>query len=55
MSSEDAKRILGHIKKAQTIPRSKKEIIATFLSAGIIDKNGKLKDPYKDIYIPVRK
>ncbi len=55
MSSEDAKRILGHIKKAQTNPRTKKEIKATFIAAGIIDKKGNLKDPYKDIYIPVRK
>jgi len=55
MSSDDVKRILGHIKKARTNPRSKKEITATFRAAGIIDKKGNLKDPYKDIYIPVRK
>jgi hypothetical protein len=55
MSSEDIKRMVGLLKEAQSNPRSKKEIAATFEAAGIIDKKGNLKKPYKDIYIPVRK
>lgn len=55
MSNEDIKRMVGLLKEAQTNPRSKKEITANFEEAGIIDKKGNLKKPYKDIYIPVRK
>jgi hypothetical protein len=42
-------------KEAQTNPRSKKEITDTFEAAGIIDKKGDLKKPYKDIHTPVSK
>lgn len=55
MSSEDINRMVDLLKRAQNNPRSKKEITATFEAAGIIDKKGNLKKPYKDIYIPVRK
>ena len=55
MSNEDIKRMVGLLKDAQANPRSKKDITATFRAAGIIDKNGNLKNPYKDIYIPVNK
>jgi hypothetical protein len=55
MSNEDIKRMVDLLKEAQINPRSKKEITATFEAAGIIDKKGNLKRPYKDIYIPVSK
>ena len=55
MSSEDLKRMVGYLKEAQKSPRSKKEITQTFEAAGIIDKKGNLKKPYKNIYIPVGK
>ncbi len=55
MSNENIKRMVGLLKEAQTNPRSKKEITATFEAAGIIDKKGDLKEPYKDIRIPVSK
>lgn len=32
-------------------PRSKEEIKSTFIAAGIIDENGDLREPYKDIYL----
>ena len=41
------------IKDAIKHPRSRKEITKTFQDAGIIDINGDLKEPYKDIKIPV--
>jgi hypothetical protein len=53
MSTEDTTRIIQLIKKAQKEKRSKKDIIATFLAAGIIDNKGNLKKPYKEIYFPV--
>jgi hypothetical protein len=55
MSSEDVKRMVKLLKKAQSTPRSKKEITATFEAAGIIDKKGNLKSPYQNIYIPAKK
>jgi hypothetical protein len=55
MSNEDIKRMVGLLKEAQTNPRSKKEITATFEAAGIIDKKGNLKKPYKNIHIPAVK
>jgi hypothetical protein len=55
MSNEDIKRMVGLIKEAQTNPRSKKEITDTFEAAGIIDKKGNLKKPYKGIFIPIKK
>lgn len=55
MSTEDVKRIMGLIEKAQANQRSTQEITATFQAAGIIDKKGNLKHPYKEIYIPVKK
>jgi len=41
------------VKHALKNRRTKEEITATFQAAGIIDKNGKLKSPYKNIKIPV--
>jgi hypothetical protein len=40
------------IKDAIKHPRSRKEITKTFQDAGIIDENGDLKEPYKNIKIP---
>ncbi len=40
------------VKHALKNRRTKEEITATFQAAGIIDKNGKLKSPYKNIKIP---
>ena len=55
MSNEDLKRMVGFLKEAQKSPGSKEEITQTFEAAGIIDKKGNLKNPYKNIYIPVGK
>lgn len=55
MSQEELKKMVSLLKKAQTNTRSKEEITATFEAAGIIDKNGNLKDPYKNIRIPIKK
>ncbi len=55
MDHEDIGRIMNLLKEAQIHPRSKAEITANFEAAGIIDKNGNLKTPYKNIYIPVGK
>lgn len=52
MGTEDVKRVMQLIKDAQSSGRSKNEITATFQAAGIIDKNGNLKNPYREIYIP---
>lgn len=54
MSSDDTKRIKRLVKNAIKEKRSKEEITATFQAAGIIDKNGKLRNPYKEIYIPAK-
>ena len=54
MSSDDTKRIQQLVKNAIKEKRSKEEITATFQAAGIIDKNGKLRNPYKEIYIPAK-
>ena len=43
------------IKDAIKHPRSKNEIKKTFMEAGIIDGNGDLKYPYKNIKISKRK
>lgn len=40
------------VKQALKNCRTKEEITATFQAAGIIDKNGKLKYPYKNLKIP---
>lgn len=40
------------VKQALQNRRTKEEITATFQAAGIIDKNGYLKHPYKDITMP---
>ena len=55
MSIEDTDRINKLIKEAIKENRSKEEIFETFKDAGIITKNGNLKSPYKDIYIPAEK
>ena len=54
MSTDDTKRIKRLVKNAIKEKRSKQEITATFQAAGIIDKNGKLKNPYKKIFIPAK-
>ena len=40
------------VKQALKNRRSKQEITRTFQAAGIIDNNGYLKHPYKNIKIP---
>ena len=40
------------IKHAIKNRRTKEEITATFQAAGIIDKNGYLRKPYKNLKIP---
>ena len=45
MDTEDKKRL------KKLIP---KEIFTTFNKTGIIDDKGNLKDPYKDLQIPVK-
>lgn len=52
MSAEETDRIITIVKEAIRKERSKKEIFETFKDAGIITKNGNLKAPYKEIYIP---
>ena len=41
------------VKQAIKHPRSKEEITRTFQDAGIIDKSGNLKHPYKDLKMPI--
>jgi signal transduction histidine kinase len=53
MSVEETSRITRLVKDAIKDSRSKNEITATFQDAGIIDKHGDLKAPYKEISIPV--
>jgi hypothetical protein len=55
MSSEETERIINLFKEALKQERSKEEIFETFKDAGIITKNGNLKAPYKEIYIPSEK
>jgi divalent metal cation (Fe/Co/Zn/Cd) transporter len=52
MSAEETDRIITIVKEAIKHERSKEEIFETFKDAGIITKNGNLKAPYKEIYIP---
>jgi hypothetical protein len=55
MNNEEKDRIIRLIKSALREKRSKKAITDTFVNAGIINRKGILKAPYKEIYIPVRK
>ena len=55
MSIEETDRIITLIKEAIGEKRTKEEIFETFKEAGIITKNGNLKSPYKEIYIPAEK
>ena len=55
MSIEETYRIITLIKEAIREKRTRKEIFETFREAGIISKNGNLKSPYKEIYIPADK
>jgi hypothetical protein len=55
MSAEETDRIIILVKEAIKNKRSKEEIFETFKGAGIITKNGNLKAPYKEIYIPSEK
>ena len=54
MGAEDIKRLKKLIQTAKREKRSETEIFDTFRNAGIIDKNGNLKKPYKDLQIPVK-
>jgi len=55
MSTEETDRIIILVKVALKEKRSKEEIFETFRDAGIITKNGNLKSPYKEIFIPAEK
>jgi hypothetical protein len=55
MSIEETNRVIRLIKEAIKESRSRKEIFKTFKDAGIITRNGNLKAPNKEIYIPVEK
>jgi len=55
MSTQDAQQLINLLKAAQKDKRSKEDIKETFEGAGIIDKNGNLKHPYKKIYFPSEK
>jgi hypothetical protein len=55
MSAEETDRIINLVKEAIQQERSKEEIFENFKDAGIITKNGNLKSPYKDLYIPSEK
>jgi hypothetical protein len=55
MSTEETDRIIILVKEALKEKRSKEEIFETFRDAGIITKNGNLKSPYKEIFIPAEK
>ena len=52
MSLEETDRLISLVEKAIKETRSKEEIFETFKDAGIINKNGNLRAPYKEIYIP---
>lgn len=55
MSIEETDRLINLVEEAIKENRSKEEIFETFKDAGIITKNGNLKAPYKEIYIPAEK
>ncbi len=55
MNLEETNRIIQMVKDAIKGNRTKREITANFKDAGIIDKNGDLKTPYKKIFIPIEK
>ena len=55
MSLEETDRLIILVEKAIKENRSKEEIFETFKDAGIITKNGNLRAPYKEIYIPAEK
>ena len=48
---ENITHILQIIQNAIDNPRSKEEIKLNFINAGIIDEQGNLIEPYKDIYL----
>ena len=54
MSPVDTERLTKLVIKVRRKTRSKKEIKATFEGAGIIDKKGNLKKPYKGICFPAK-
>lgn len=51
MSRTEQKRIQDIATKALRKNRSKKEILETFRDAGIVDKSGKLKSPYDQLFV----
>ena len=54
MSNEDLKRLKRLIQNAKRDKRSDAEVFRTFKDAGIIDTKGNLKEPYKNLQIPVK-
>ncbi len=55
MSLDETDRLINLVEEAIKENRSKEEIFETFKDAGIITKNGNLRAPYKEIYIPAEK
>lgn len=54
MSNEDLNRLRRLIQNAKRDKRSDREVFKTFRNAGIIDTKGNLKEPYKNLQIPVK-
>lgn len=51
MTREEQKRIKDLAVKALKENRSKEEILETLQNAGIIDKAGRVKSPYKEVFV----
>ncbi len=49
MSREEQKRISDLATKALKQDRSREEILETLQSAGIVDKDGKIMEPYTEV------
>ncbi len=52
MKIGDTERLINLVKSKLKNPRSKEEIKKTFLGMGLIDVDGNLKHPFKNIYFP---
>ena len=51
MCTEELKKLNELANKTRKEKRSKEDIADTFRAAGIIDSNGSLKSPYKNIFV----
>ena len=52
MSADELKKLKQIAEKTRKEARTKQEIQDTFQSAGIVDSEGNLKNPYKNIFDP---